>query len=38
MKVTVNQPAAEVWKLVGKYCDGGEWLQVQCMIVAGKDN
>jgi hypothetical protein len=33
----VNRPAAEVWKRVGKYCDIGEWLQVQCMITSGKD-
>jgi len=38
MKVTVNKPVAEVWKLVGKYCDIREWLPVQCMIVAGKDS
>jgi len=37
MEVTVNRPAAEVWKRVGKYCDIGEWLRVQCTIVSGKD-
>jgi hypothetical protein len=37
MEVTVNRPAAEVWKRVGKYCDIGEWLQVACTIVSGKD-
>src|ERR1700755_1692907 len=37
MEVTVNKPAAEVWKRVGKYCDIGEWLQVPCTITAGKD-
>jgi hypothetical protein len=37
MEVTVNKPAAEVWKRVGKYCDIGEWLQVACTITAGKD-
>lgn len=37
MEVTVNRPAEEVWKRVGKYCDIGEWLRVQCMIVSGKD-
>ncbi len=33
----MNRPAAEVWKRVGKYCDIGEWLRVQCMITSGKD-
>lgn len=37
LEITVNRPAAEVWKRVGKYCDIGEWLRVQCMIVSGKD-
>ena len=39
MEITVNRPAAEVWKRVGKYCDVGEWLQVPagCKIIAGKD-
>src|SRR3981189_95045 len=39
MEVTVNRPAAEVWKRVGKYCDVSEWLQVPagCKIIAGKD-
>jgi hypothetical protein len=39
MEITVNRPAAEVWKRIGKYCDVGEWLQVQagCKIIAGKD-
>jgi hypothetical protein len=37
MEVNVNRPAAEVWKRVGKYCDIGEWLRLNCMIVAGKD-
>ncbi|MEO8098478.1 MAG: SRPBCC family protein [Acidobacteriota bacterium] len=37
MEITVNRPAAEVWKRVGKYCDIGEWLRVACTIVAGKD-
>ncbi len=29
MEVTLNRPAAEVWKRVGKYCDIGESLN--CM-------
>ena len=37
LEITVNRPAAEVWKRVGKYCDIGEWLQVQCTITSGKD-
>ncbi len=37
MEITVNRPAAEVWKRVGKYCDIGEWLRVACTIASGKD-
>jgi hypothetical protein len=37
LEVTVNRPAAEVWKRVGKYCDIGEWLQVPCTLTSGKD-
>ena len=37
MEITVNRPAAEVWKRVGKFCDIGEWLQVPCSITQGKD-
>lgn len=37
MEVTVNRPAGEVWKRVGKYCDIGEWLQFACTITQGKD-
>jgi len=39
MEVTVNKPAAEVWKRVGKYCDISEWLQIPtgCQIISGKD-
>jgi len=37
LEVTVNRPAAEVWKRVGKWCDVGEWLQVPCTITWGKD-
>ena len=28
LEITVNRPAAEVWKRVGKFCDIGEWLQI----------
>lgn len=37
LEITVDRPAAEVWKRVGKYCDIGEWLQVPCTITSGKD-
>ena len=37
LEIDVNRPAAEVWKRVGKYCDIGEWLQIPCTIVSGKD-
>jgi hypothetical protein len=39
MEITVNRPAAEVWKRVGKYCDIGEWFQIPsgCRISSGKD-
>jgi hypothetical protein len=37
MDVTVNRPATEVWKRVGRYCDIGEWMRVACTIKAGKD-
>lgn len=37
LEITVDKPAAEVWKRVGKFCDIGEWLQIPCQITAGKD-
>ncbi|HEY1754543.1 MAG TPA: hypothetical protein VGG72_04055 [Bryobacteraceae bacterium] len=37
LEIMVNRPAADVWKRVGKYCDIGEWLRVQCTIISGKD-
>jgi hypothetical protein len=37
MEIDVNRPAAEVWKRVGKFCDIGEWFQIPCMIISGKD-
>ena len=39
LETTVNRPAAEVWKRVGKWCDVSEWLQIAagCKIVSGKD-
>jgi hypothetical protein len=37
MEVTVNRPAAEVWKRIGKFCDIGEWARIPCTILSGKD-
>ena len=39
MEITVNRPAAEVWKRIGKYCDVAEWLHAPAggKIIAGKD-
>ncbi len=37
LEITVNRPAAEVWKRIGKFCDIGEWFQIPCQIVSGKD-
>jgi Polyketide cyclase / dehydrase and lipid transport len=38
LEITVNRPAAEVWKRIGKYCDIAEWLRIPtCTITAGKD-
>src|SRR3954469_10328197 len=39
MEITVNRPATEVWKRIGKYCDVSEWLQAPaaCKIISGKD-
>jgi hypothetical protein len=39
MQIDVNRPAADVWKRIGKYCDIGEWFQIQnpCTITSGKD-
>jgi len=37
MEITVNRPAADVWKRVGKFCDIGEWLRIPCTITSGKD-
>ena len=39
LEITVNRPAAEVWKRIGKYCDISEWLQIAagCTITSGKD-
>ena len=37
LEITVNRPAAEVWKRIGKFCDIGEWFQIPCRIVSGTD-
>jgi Polyketide cyclase / dehydrase and lipid transport len=37
LEITVNRPAEEVWKRVGKFCDIGEWLQIPCHLTSGKD-
>jgi hypothetical protein len=37
MEVSVNKPAADVWKRIGKFCDIGEWLRIPCTITSGKD-
>jgi hypothetical protein len=37
MEIDVNQPAPDVWKRVGKYCDIGEWFQISCTILSGTD-
>jgi hypothetical protein len=39
LEITVNRPAAEVWKKVGPYCAIAEWLQIAagCTITSGKD-
>lgn len=37
LEITVDRPAAEVWKRVGKFCDIGEWLQIPCKITSGND-
>jgi hypothetical protein len=37
LEITVNRPAPEVWKRIGKYCDIGEWFQIPCTITSGRD-
>ena len=39
MEITVNRPAAEVWKRIGKYCDISEWFPIAagCKITSGTD-
>lgn len=37
MEISVNRPAADVWKRIGKFCDIGEWLRIPCTITSGTD-
>ena len=37
LEISVNRPAADVWKRVGKFCDIGEWLRLPCTIAGGRD-
>ena len=37
LEISVDRPAADVWKRIGKYCDIGEWLRTTCTILSGKD-
>jgi hypothetical protein len=39
LEITVNRPAAEVWKRIGNYCDIAEWLQIAagCKMISGKE-
>src|SRR3984957_2236954 len=37
LEISVNRPAAEVWKRIGKFCDIGEWFRIPCTITSGKD-
>jgi hypothetical protein len=40
LEITVDRPAADVWKRVGKYCDIAEWLQIPagCKTLSGTEN
>jgi hypothetical protein len=35
MEISVAKPAKVVWAKVGKYCDIGEWLKIDCAITSG---
>jgi hypothetical protein len=37
LEITINRPANDVWKRVGKFCDIGEWLRIPCTITSGRD-
>jgi len=38
LEVTVNKPAAEVWKQFGGYCAVAAWMKTECTITSGKDS
>lgn len=38
MEVTVNRPAAEVWKRIGPYCAIKEWFPLPCTILSGRED
>lgn len=38
MEVTVNRPAAEVWKRIGPYCAIKEWFPLACSITSGNED
>jgi len=37
LEISVDRPAADVWKRIGKYCDISEWLQIPagCKMLSG---
>jgi len=37
LEQTVNRSAPEAWKRIGKFCDIGEWYQMACTLLSGKD-
>ncbi len=38
MEITVNRPAAEVWKRIGPYCAIKEWFPLPCTIQSGNED
>lgn len=38
LEITVNKPAADVWKRIGRFCGIKEWLPGQCTILSGKED
>lgn len=35
LEIEVDRPAADTWQRIGKFCQIGEWNQVQCELVGG---
>jgi hypothetical protein len=35
MEIDIAKPADQVWAKVGKYCDLGAWLKIECVITSG---